>query len=149
MGEDVTRPQQVEDLRHQLADFDAANVTHDLRWRSGLLAREDRALGRFGPVFGNDILRHTNFDAECNIRVLTDRLGAGVHLREIDVIELRDGKRRQPDIGDMHEGVEPGAGLPDNEASEGGEIVCIGVARRNTCRGALIDHGFVGRKADG
>src|SRR5262245_7688026 len=84
-----------------------------------------------------------------NIRILTDRLGAGVHLREIDVVELRDGKRRQPDIGDMHEGVESGAGLPDNEAPEGGEIVCTGVTRRNTCRGALIDHGFVGRKADG
>src|SRR5262245_18888305 len=98
MREDVARPQQVEDLRHQLTGLDTANVAYDLRWRSGLLAREDRALERLGPVFCNDILRHANFGAECNIRILTDRLGAGVHLREIVVVELRDGKRRQPDI---------------------------------------------------
>ena len=131
------------------AGLDTANVTHDLRGRSGLLAREDRALERLGPVFGNDVLGHSYFGAECNIRVFTDRLGAGVHLREIDVVEFGNGKRCQPDIGDMHESVKPRAGLPHNEAPEGGEIVRTGVTRRNTGGSALVDDRFIGRNADG
>lgn len=99
-------------------------------------------------MLGDDVLRHAYFGAECNISVFTDRLGAGVHLREIDVVELGNRERCQPDIGDMYESVKPRAGLPHNEASEGGEIIRAGVTRRNTGGGALVDHRFVRRNAD-
>ena len=38
VGEDVARPQQVEDLRHQRGRLDAADVAHDLAAGAGLLA---------------------------------------------------------------------------------------------------------------
>ena len=100
-------------------------------------------------MLGNDVLGHTHFGAECNIRVLTDRLGAGVHLGEIDVVKLGDRERRQSDVRDMHECVKPRAGLPHNEASKGGEIVRSSVTRRNAGCGALVDDRFVRRNADG
>ena len=100
-------------------------------------------------MLGDDVLGHSHFGAECNIRVFTDRFGAGVHLREIDVVKLGNRERCQPDIRDVHESVKPRAGLPHNEASEGGEIVRAGVARRNTGGGALVDDRLVRRNADG
>ena len=39
------------------------------------------------------------------------------------------GKSGEPDVGDVHEGVEARARRRDDEAAEGGEVVRAGVAR--------------------
>ena len=44
VGQDVARPQQIEDLGHQRAGLDATDVHHDAAPGSGLLAGDDRPL---------------------------------------------------------------------------------------------------------
>ena len=44
VGQDVARPQQIEDLGHQRAGLDATDVHHDAAPGSGLLAGGDRPL---------------------------------------------------------------------------------------------------------
>ena len=71
-----------------------------------------------------------------------------VGLREVDVVELGHRERRQPDIGDVHERVEPRARLRHHVAAEGREIVGAGIARRHAGGGALVRDQLVGRNAD-
>ena len=108
-----------------------------LRRRCRPSRRPDGALERLGAVLGDDVLRHAHLDADRDVGVLGDRLGAGVHLREVDVVELGDRERRQADVGDVDEGVEPRARLRHDVAAEGGEVVGARVARRDAGRGAL------------
>ena len=103
--------QQIEDLRHQLARLDPADVAHHLGAGARLLAGQDRALERLEAVLGDHVLRHAHLDAEHHVGVLGDRPGGLVHPREVDVVELRHREAGEPDIGDVHEGVEAGARL--------------------------------------
>jgi hypothetical protein len=129
MREYVAGPQQIEDLRHQRARLDAANVAHDLRTGAGFLACQDGALERLGAVLGDDVLGHAHFGAQRDIGVFANRFGAGVHLSEIDIVKLGDREWRQPDIRDVHESVKPCAGLRHDMPAEGGKIVGASVAR--------------------
>ena len=148
MGENIAGPQQVEDLRHQLARLHAADMTHHLGAAPGLFAGGDCALERLEPVLGDHVLRHPHLDAEHHVGVLGDGPRGLVDTREIDVVELRHRKAGKPDIGDVHERKQARARLADDVAAEGREIVGAGIAGRHAGGGALIGDQFVGRDAD-
>ena len=148
MGEDIARPQRVEDLRHQFARLHAADMAHDLAAGASPLARRDRPLQRFKTVLGDHVLGHAHFDAQHHVGVLGDRLRGGVDLREIDVVKLGDRERRQPHIGDVHKGVKTRARLRDDVAAECREIVGAGIAGRNAGCAALVRHKLVRRNTD-
>ncbi len=148
MREDVAGAQQIEDVRHQLGRFDTANVAHDLR-TARLLAGKDGAPQRLRAVLGNHVLGHAHLHAEHDVGVLCDRLGRSVDLGEIDVVELRHRERRQTEVGDMHECVEPRARRRHDVAAKGGEVVGAGIAGRDCRRGRLIGQQLVGGNADG
>jgi len=148
MGEDVAGPQQVEDLRHQRARLDSADVAHHLRSGAGPLARQDGALERLGAVLGDDVLGHAHLGAERDIGILADGFGARIHLCEIDVVKLGDRERCEPHIRNMHEGVKPCAGLCHDVPAEGSEIVGSGIPRRDAGGGALMGDKLVGGNAD-
>ncbi len=93
--------------------------------------------------------RHAHLDAEHDVGVLGHRLGGGVDLREIDVVELGDREAGEADVGDVHERVEARARLRHDGAAEGGEVVGAGVARGDQRGGGLERHQLVGRNADG
>ena len=115
---------------------------------AGFLARQDGAPERLEAVLGDHVLRHAHLGAECDVGVLADRPGAGIDLREIDVVELGDRERREARVGDVDERIEPRARLPDDVAAERREVVGAGVAARHAGGGALMRHQFVGRNAD-
>ena len=68
--------------------------------------------------------------------------------RVVDVVELRHRKRRQADIGDVHESIETRARLSHHIAAERGEVVGAGIARRHHGGGGLKRQQFVRRDAD-
>ena len=72
----------------------------------------------------------------------------GIHLGEVDVVKLGHRERRQADIGDVHEGEKPRAGLRHHVAAEGGEIVGARIAGRDHGRRALERDQLIGRNAD-
>jgi hypothetical protein len=59
VGQDVAGPQQIEDLGHQGAGLDPADMHHHAAPGSGLLAGGDRPLQRLDAVFGDDVFRHS------------------------------------------------------------------------------------------
>ena len=148
VGQHVARPHQVEDLRHQLLGLDAADMHHHLGRPAAHLAGLDAALQRLQAVLGDHVLRHPHLDAEQEIRIFRQRHGAGFDLRVVDVVELGDREAGQAVIGDMDEGINPGARLRHDVAAQGREIVDAGVARRNHRGGALKLRQFVGGNAD-
>ncbi len=148
MGQYVAGPQQIENLRHQLPGLDAADMHHHLGRPAAHLAGFYRSLQRFEAMLGNDVLRHPDFDAEQEIRILGQRHGAGVDLRVVDVVEFGDREARQAVIGDMDEGVNPCPRLRHDVAAQRRDIVDAGVARRNDRGGGLRLHQFVGGNTD-
>ena len=84
-----------------------------------------------------------------DVGVLGHRLGRGLGLGEVDVVELGHREAGEPDVGDVHEGVEARARLADDGAAEGGEVVGARVARRDQRRRALEGDQLVGGNADG
>ena len=128
MRQHVAGAQEIQDLAHQLGRLDAADVAHHLGSGARHLAGLYGALQRLRPVLGDDVLAHAHLDAKHQVGVLRHGLGRRLRLREIDVVELRHRKRRQPHVGDVHEGVEPGAGLADDGAAKGGDVVGAGIA---------------------
>jgi hypothetical protein len=60
MGEDIAWAQQVEDVGHQLARLDAADMHHELAVRAGLLASHDGAPERLSAMLGDHVLRHAH-----------------------------------------------------------------------------------------
>src|SRR5262249_10283495 len=74
--------------------------------------------------------------------------GTSVDLGKVDVVKLGDGKRCQPDVGDMHEGIKPRPRLRRDMPAERGEVVGAGVARRHAGGGALMSNELVRRNAD-
>ena len=148
MGQDIAGPQQIENLGHQGAGLDAADMNHDAATRSGLLAGRDRPLQRLDAVLGDHVLRHAHLRADRDVGILGDGLRGRVHIRDVDVRELGDRERREPGIGDVDKGVEAGARLRHDEAAERGEIVGPGIAGRDAGRRALMADELVGRNAD-
>jgi hypothetical protein len=71
-----------------------ADVAHDLRAGAGTLAGGDGAAQGLEPVFGDHVLGHAHLHADDHVGVLGDGFGAGVHLGEIDVVELGYGRQR-------------------------------------------------------
>ena len=149
MGENIAGTQQVKNFDHQRDVLDPADMHHHAAAGAGHLASLDGALERLGAVVRDYILRHAHLDADRDIGVFRHRLGAGLHLGVVEIVKLRQRKRRQPDIGDVHEGIEPGAGLRHDEAAKAGEIAGAGIARRHAGGGALERHQLVGRDPDG
>ena len=129
MGQHVAGAEQVQDLGHQLARLDPADMAHHLRAGAGALASCDGALERLEPVLRDHVLGHAHLDADRHVGVLCERFGAGLHLREVDVIELWHREGREPDIRDVHESVEPGARLRRDVSAKGREVVRARVAR--------------------
>ena len=129
--------------RSRICDISAAVSTPPI-WHMTLpavprlLAGQDRALERLEAVLGDHVLGHAHLHAEHHVGILGQRLGGGIHLREIDVVELGHRERRQPGIGDMHERVKPRARLRHDVAAEGREIVGAGIARRHAGGRALV-----------
>jgi hypothetical protein len=121
---------------------------HDFRAGAGRLACRYRALERLDTVLVDDVLRHAHLHPEHQIGVLGNRARRIVDARIVDVEELRDRKAREPDIGDVDEGVEPRARLSDHMAAERRDIVRTGVARRDAGRCPLMRHKLVGRNPD-
>ncbi len=148
MGQHVARAQQVEDLRHELARLDAADVAHHLGRRARELAGADGAAQRLQAVARDHVIRHAHLDADHDVGVFAHRLGGRFGLREVDVEELGHREAAEADVGDVHEGVEARARLRDDVAAEDGEVVGARVARRHRGGGALERHQLVGRNAD-
>ena len=148
MGQDVARPQQVENIGHQLRGLDAADMHHHLGRPSAHFTSLDTAFERFDAVLEDDVLRHPHLHADQEILVFGKPHRTGFDLRVVDVVEFGDRESRQAVIGDMEEGVHPRPGLCDNEAPQRGEIVDAGIAGRHHRGGALELHEFVGGNAD-
>jgi hypothetical protein len=148
VGEDVAGPQGVEDLRHQLARLDAADMAHDLGAGASFFACGYRPLEWLEAVLGDDVFGHAHLDAQHHVGVLGNRLGGRVDLRKVDIVELGDRERRQSHIGDVHEGVKAGARLRDDVAAEGRKVVGAGIAGRHAGCSALMRHQLVRRDAD-
>jgi len=148
VGEDIARPQRVEDLRHQFACLYAADMAHDLATGAGTLARRDRTLQRFKAVLGDHVLGHAHFHAQHHVGVLGDGLCGDVDLREVDVVELGHRKRREAHIGNMDKGIETRARLRDDVAAERREIIGAGVSGRHASGAALMRHELIRRNAD-
>ena len=148
MGEDIARPQQVENLRHQFPGLDAADMHHHLGRPAAHFAGLDGALQRLRTMLGDDVLRHPDLHAEQEIRIFGQRHRAGFHLRIIDVVEFGDREAGQAVVGDMDEGVNPRPRLRHDVAAQRGEVVDAGIARRHHRGGGLRLHQFVGGNAD-
>ena len=148
MGQDVARPQQIENLGHQLWRLDAADMHHHLGRPAAHFAGLDAALERLDAVLEDHVLRHPDLDADQEVRVFGERHRAGFDLRVVDVVEFGHRERRQAVIGDMEEGIHPRPRLRDDVAPQRGEIVDAGIARRHHGGGALELHQFVGGNAD-
>jgi hypothetical protein len=112
-------------------------------------SQANRAFERFEPVLGNDVVRHACLRAEHNVGILGDGFRRGIGLREIDIIELCDWKARQPNIGNVHEGVEARARLGHDVTAEAGKVVGACVACRYARCRALLRHHLVRRNAEG
>ncbi len=139
----VAGAQEIEDLDHQGDVLDTADMRHDPGADAGHLARLNRAPERFGAVPGDHVLGHAHLDADGDVCVFRHRLGAGVNLGEVEIVEFRERKRGEPNICDVHEGVEAGARLRHDEPAEAGEVVGAGIARRDAGGGALVGDEFV------
>jgi hypothetical protein len=148
MRQDISGAQHVENVRHQLGRLDPADMAHHPSAATGLGCSLDRPPQRLDAVLGDDVFRHADLDPDGDVGILGDRLGAGIDHGVIDVVELRHRKRRQAHIGDVHEGVETRAGLPDDVAAERGEVVGAGIARRHHGGGGLERQQLVRRNAD-
>ena len=112
------------------------------------LAGLDRALQRLQAVLGDHVLRHPHLDAEQEIRIFRQRHGAGFHLGVVDIVEFGDREARQPVIGDVDEGVDPGPRLRHDVTAQRREVVDAGIAGRNRRGGALKLRQFVGGNPD-
>ncbi len=144
----VAGAQQVEQLRHQRAIGDAADVAHHLGRHARQLAGADRALQRLGAVARDHVLAHPHLDAEHDVGVLGDRPRGRLRLRIVDVEELRHRKAGEPGDRDVHERVLARARGRHDEAPERREVVRAGIARRHHGRRALMGDELVGRDAD-
>ena len=75
--------------------------------------------------------------------------GAVLDLGVVDVEHLGHREAREPEVGDVDEGVDAGARLASHVALEGGDVVGAGIARRDGSGGAGERRELVGRDADG
>ncbi|MGY4215120.1 hypothetical protein ACVMFB_001619 [Bradyrhizobium sp. USDA 4522] len=148
VGQDIARPQQIEDVGHQLPGLDAADMYHHPRRPAAHLAGLDAALQRLEAVLEDDVFRHPHLDPDQEVGVLGQRHRAGFDLGVVDVVELGHRECRQAVVGDVDEGVDPRPRLRDDEAPQRREVVDAGVARRDDRRGALELHQLVGGNAD-
>ena len=138
----------IQDLGHQLAALHAADVAHHLAARAGRLAGEDRALERLQAMLVDHVLGHAHLDAEHHVGVFRHRFRGNLGIRIADVEELRHRKAGEPDVGDVHEGIHPGAGLRRDVAPENREVVRARVAGGDHGGGGLVGHELVGGDAD-
>ena len=148
MGQYVAGPHQIENLRHQFAGLNTADMNHHPGGPAAHLASLDPTLQRLQAMLKDHILRHPHFDADQEIRIFRQRHGAGLHLRVIDVVEFGHRESRQSVVGDVHERVNPRTRLRHDVAAQRRQIVDAGVARRDHGRGSLELHQLVGGNAD-
>jgi hypothetical protein len=124
-------------------------VAHHLAAGAGDLARLDGALQRLQAVLGDHVLAHAHLDADGDVGVLGQGFARDFGLGVVDVVELRHREAVEPDVGDVHEGIDAGAGVADDGATEGGKGVGAGIARRDERRRALVGDELVAGDADG
>ena len=148
VGQHVARPQQVQNVGHQRAGLDAADMHHHYGRPAAHLAGLNSALERFEAVFEDHVLRHPHLDADQEVLIFRQPHGAGFDLRIVDVVELRDRESRQAVVGDMEKRVHPRPRLRHDVAAQRRKVVDAGIAGRHHGRGALKLHQLVGGNAD-
>ncbi len=146
--ENVAGPQRLQDQRHQIHRLHAADVAHHAAIGAREFAGADRALERLDAVTRNHVLRHADLDADSEVGVFREGLRRSFGLGEVDVEKLADRKRRQTNIGDVHEGEDSRARLRCRVSPVGREGASARVARGHCGGGALVKHQLVGRDAD-
>ena len=55
----------------------------------------------------DDVFAHAYLGAQHHVGVLGDDTSCGIHLSEVDVVELRDGEAGQPMVRDVHKSEQP------------------------------------------
>ena len=146
--EDVAGAQRLQDQRHQFHRLHTTDVAHDAAIGACNFAGPDRALERLDAMACDHVLRHAHLDADGKVGVLCERLCRDFGLREIDIEQFADRKRRQADVGDVHESKDPRSRLSRRVPAVGGEGARARVAGGHRRGGALVKHQLVGRDAD-
>ena len=85
MGQNISGPHQIENLRHQGTGLDAADVNHNSTARSRLFAGRDCPLQRLDAVLGDHVLRHAYLSADHDVAILGDGFRCRAHVRHVNV----------------------------------------------------------------
>ena len=93
--------------------------------------------------------RHAHLDAEHEVGVLGHRLGGGLGLRVVDVVELGHREAGEADVGDVHEGVEARRGSGRRrQRRKAAKLLAPASPAETSGGGGLERDEFVGGDAD-